>query len=166
MFYFDVIKALFQKRIKYLIVGGLAVNLYGVPRVTLDIDLIVSMEKGNIVKLNQALKKLNFIPRLPVNPDDLANTEILKKWIDEKNLKAFSFYNKNEEFKVIDIIITHPLDFENAYKHKVTKKIGSIELYLVSIDDLIKMKQSINRPQDISDINLLKKVKKWMAEDR
>jgi len=64
MFYFDIFRAVYQDRIKYLIVGGLAVNLHGVPRVTQDIDIIISTDKGNILKINKILKELNYVPRL------------------------------------------------------------------------------------------------------
>jgi len=155
--------ALFQKGVRYLIVGGLAVNLYGIPRVTQDIDIIISMDRENIIKINEALKELNYVPRLPVNPNDLADKNKLKEWIDEKNLKAFSFYHRTESFKVIDIVIVQPLDFNEAFKRKTIKKVGSIEVYLASIDDLIAMKKQVGRAQDLSDITLLERVKEWMG---
>jgi len=58
MFYFEVFEALNREKIKYMIVGRLAVNLHGVPRLTYG--------------LNAVQKKLGYIPRLPVNPDNLA----------------------------------------------------------------------------------------------
>ena len=45
MYYFDVLGELYRKKIRYLVVGGLAINLYGVPRVTQDIDIIVAPDK-------------------------------------------------------------------------------------------------------------------------
>ncbi|MDD3625786.1 MAG: hypothetical protein PHV06_00560 [bacterium] len=45
MIYFDVLSGLYQKNIKYLMVGGMSVNLYGIPRVTQDLDIIISTEK-------------------------------------------------------------------------------------------------------------------------
>lgn len=165
MYYFDVMELFFKKGIKYLIVGGLAVNLYGIPRVTQDIDIIISMDKENIYKINRALKELGYVPRLPVNPDDLADKNILNEWIKTKNLKAFSFYHKTDVYKVVDILIVHPLDFKEAYRRKTIKKVGNIEIFLVSIDDLILLKQNIGRAQDLSDVQLLKKVKKWMEEE-
>jgi len=33
----------------------------------------------------------------------------LKEWTEERNMKAFSFYNKEENYKVIDIVLVHPL---------------------------------------------------------
>lgn len=163
MFYYELMEAFFRKRVRYLIVGGLAVNLYGIPRVTQDIDIIISMDRENIVKMNEALKELDYVPRLPVNPDDLADQDKLKEWIKEKNLKAFSFYHRIESFKVIDIVIVQPLDFEEAFQRKTIKNVGSIEVYLASIDDLIAMKQHVGRAQDLSDITLLKRVKEWMG---
>jgi len=165
VYYFDVMELFFKKGIKYLIVGGLAVNLYGIPRVTQDIDIIISMDKENIYKINRALKELGYVPRLPVNPDDLADKNILNEWIKTKNLKAFSFYHKTDAYKVVDILIVHPLDFKEAYRRKTIKKVGNIEIFLVSIDDLILLKQNIGRAQDLSDVQLLKKVKKWMEEE-
>lgn len=165
MFYFKIMKQLFEQKIEYLIIGGLAVNLYGIPRVTQDIDIIISMDKKNILKINELFKSLGFIPRLPVNPNDLANRDILELWIKKKNLKAFSFYNKKENYKVIDILVDHPLNFKDAYRDKTIKKVRNIEIYLASINDLITLKQNTGREQDISDIKLLKKLKRWMEED-
>ncbi|MEW6188151.1 MAG: hypothetical protein AB1585_20735, partial [Thermodesulfobacteriota bacterium] len=103
MYYFEILEALFKKKVEYLIVGGLAVNLYGVPRVTQDIDLIVSTTKTNITKMLAVLKKLGYLPRLPVDPKDLIDPEKVKDWVENRNLKAFSFYHKRDNFKVVDI---------------------------------------------------------------
>ena len=111
MFYFELLKELFDRQIQYLIVGGLAVNLHGIPRVTQDIDIIILMTKSNIKKLNSVLKELDYIPRLPINPDDLMNPEIVKTWIKDRNLKAFSFHHKTDDYKGVDIVLVHPLDF-------------------------------------------------------
>lgn len=162
MYYFNLIEKLYKNKVKYLVVGGLAVNLHGVPRITQDIDLIIAMEQENILKLNTILKKLRYIPRLPINPDDIANPKIVKDWIINKNLQAFSFYQQKENYKVVDIVLVHPLDFKKAFKNKSIKKVKDIEIYLVSIDDLIQMKKNTGRKQDLSDIEMLKKVKKYL----
>ncbi|MHA1298486.1 MAG: DUF6036 family nucleotidyltransferase [Candidatus Helarchaeota archaeon] len=161
MYYYEIFENFYQKQIKYLIIGGMAINLYGVPRVTQDLDIIISMDKDNVLKMNQALKELKYKPRLPVNPDDLAHPEVVKDWIENKNLKAFSFFHIKENYKVIDIILAHQFNFNEVYQNKTIKKVGSIEIYLISIDDLILMKQSVKRAQDLSDIEMLKKLKKW-----
>jgi hypothetical protein len=58
MYYFDILKALHESGTDYLLVGGLAVNLYGAPRVTQDMDLVLAMRKDNILKFNRVLEEL------------------------------------------------------------------------------------------------------------
>ena len=165
MYYFEVLEALYRNKVKYLIVGGLAVNLYGVPRVTQDIDLIISTSRSNIAKLLTVLKNLGYIPRLPVDPSQLAEPDKVKDWTRNKNLKAFSFHHKKDNFRVVDIVLVHPLDFEQSFKNKTIKKVKDVKIYLVSIDDLIKTKEKSGRAQDLSDIELLRKAKKFLEEE-
>ncbi|MFH0924387.1 MAG: DUF6036 family nucleotidyltransferase [bacterium] len=166
MFYFEILEGLYKNKVKYLLVGGLSVNLYGVPRVTQDVDIIISMDKENILKTTSLLIKLDYVPRLPVNPDDLADLEKVKDWVENRNLKAFSFYHKRDNYKVVDILLVHPLDFNKAFKNKTAKKVKEIEIYLVSIADLIATKEFSGREQDISDINMLKRMSKYLMEEK
>ena len=95
MYYFEILEGLYKSKVRYLVAGGLSVNLYGVPRVTQDIDIVIAMDRENVLKITSLLKELGYVPRLPVSPDDLANPDKVKDWIENKNLKAFSFYHKN-----------------------------------------------------------------------
>lgn len=159
MFYFDIFSELYRRKVKYLLVGGLSVNLYGIPRVTQDVDIIISFDKENVIKLVELLKDLHYLPRQPINPLDLANDKIREVWIREKNMKVFNFYHQLKNYRVLDVVLLHPLDFEKSYKNRIVKKVKNIEIYMVSIDDLISMKKYSGREQDLSDINLLEKIK-------
>ncbi len=44
MFYLEVFRALEEHKVRYLLVGGLAMNLHGVPRMTMDIDLVIALD--------------------------------------------------------------------------------------------------------------------------
>jgi hypothetical protein len=156
MFYYDILDKLYRTNVRYLIVGGLAVNLHGVPRVTQDIDLIISTDLQNVEILCNCLKELGYVPRLPENPLDIAQKDVRKEWIEKRNLKAFSFYHQKDNYKVIDIVLDSPLDFEKAFLQKTSIKVRDITIYTAGISDLIKMKQAAGRPQDISDIQMLK----------
>jgi hypothetical protein len=162
MYYFELLQKLSEHNIKYLIVGGLAVNLYGVPRVTQDIDIIIAFETSNLLRLSNVLKELGYVPRLPgVNPEDLADAEKREDWINNRNLKAFSFYHAKDLYKAVDIVLVHPLDFNVAFKNRTVKKAQGTDINLVNIDDLIKMKSFSGRKQDLSDIELLDKIKHY-----
>ncbi len=159
MFYFEVLSAMEERKIKYLIVGGLAVNLHNVQRMTNDIDFIISMDKDNILKFVNLMKNMGYVPKLPVEPELLADKNTLEDWINNKNMKAFSFYHKKENYQVIDIVISQPLNFNKAYNKRVVKIINGINVSLISIDDLIKMKEAAGRVKDFDDIKKLELVK-------
>ncbi|MCB1176268.1 MAG: hypothetical protein KDK36_01700 [Leptospiraceae bacterium] len=159
MFYVDILKSLHENSIRYLIVGGVAVNLHGVPRATFDFDLLISIDEDNILRFLEVMEKDGFVPGLPEDPKGLLSKEKINDWIKNRNLIAFSFYNKNENHKVIDIVLDHHLDFEEAYSRRVVHKFDSLELHLASIDDLIEMKEKSARPKDLKDIEFLKKAK-------
>lgn len=130
----------------------------------MDIDIIIYSGKENVISICRVLAELGFIPRLPVDPEDLADPETLKDWIENRNMKAFSFYQKSEVGKVIDIVLVHPLDFEISEKRKVDFDFWGVKIPVLSIDDLIIMKEVSGRPKDISDAEMLKEARK-VSED-
>jgi hypothetical protein len=163
MYYFDVLEALHRSNARYLVVGGLAVNLYGVPRTTQDIDVVISMEHENVLAVISVLQTLKFVPRLPLQPADLADENLVREWTLERNLKAFSFYDPDKPYRVLDILLVHPLNFGEAYLRRTTRKVRQVEIPLAGIDDLITMKEFSGREQDLSDVAMLKKVKKFRS---
>jgi len=59
--------------------GGLAVNIYGIPRMTADIDLIVEFEKENIIRFENALKIISYTSNLPISISQMVDAEIRNK---------------------------------------------------------------------------------------
>lgn len=56
MIYVEVFRRLQEEGVRYLVVGGLAMNLHGIPRMTADIDLYVDLEKVNASRFLAAMK--------------------------------------------------------------------------------------------------------------
>jgi len=156
--YLEIFSQLNANKIKYIIVGGLAINIHGIPRATYDIDLLLDMNKENLEKFIFLMKKLGYKPKVPVKIEDFLSEEKRKKWIKEKNMKAFSLYNSKLILSEIDVVINTTLDYEKAIKNVVYKKVKNIILPVISIKDLIKMKSESSRKQDILDIEMLKKL--------
>ena len=48
MEYLELFSKLEQFKVRYLICGGLAVNIYGIPRMTADIDLLLDFTEKNV----------------------------------------------------------------------------------------------------------------------
>ncbi|MDQ1354009.1 MAG: hypothetical protein QG657_4318 [Acidobacteriota bacterium] len=54
--FLEVLKALWQEKVEYVLIGGFAVIIHGMPRVTQDLDIFVKMVPENIDKLRKALR--------------------------------------------------------------------------------------------------------------
>lgn len=159
MIYEKILTELERNDIKYLVIGGVAVNLYGYQRITKDLDIMLSFEKENMEKFVKIVKTLGLKPKAPVEPEELANKDKRDFWIREKNMKVFSFYNPENDLEYIDIMILDHIDFDEAYLKKRIMHDGRITTTVISIDDLITLKEIASRPRDNADLEVLKKIK-------
>ena len=55
--YEDILREFQKKRVRYVIVGGVAFNLLGGYRTTLNLDILVEMTDVNLAKVVTILKK-------------------------------------------------------------------------------------------------------------
>ena len=159
MYYENVFLTLQRYRVRYLTAGGMAVNLYGIPRFTKDLDIMISPSKTNLERLAKALQKLGYRPKIPVSLKEFLNPANWLKWKKEKGMIAFPLHNSANPFEEIDLLINVSLKFESASKRKVTIRRGNLRVHLVSINDLIRMKKGAGRDQDKADIESLRKLK-------
>lgn len=157
--YEEILREFQKQKVKYVIVGGIAVNLLGSLRSTADIDIMVEMSDENLRNVVRILKKEGYRVKQPVDPMGIADAAMRRDWIQNKHMKAFNFY-KEGELKEVDIIIDSPVSFSEAKKSAVRIKIGNIALSVISIDNLIKMKKGTGRSVDKLDIEELRKIKK------
>ncbi|MFH1683770.1 MAG: hypothetical protein ABIA67_02675, partial [Candidatus Margulisiibacteriota bacterium] len=139
------------------VIGGIAVNLYGIQRATGDIDLMLAMDEKNLLKFVAITKKLGLTPKVPVKAESFAKIENLKKWRKEKNMKVFTFIHPDNPYIIIDIMTEDYIPFDEAYKKKKTTTAWGITLSVISIEDLIKLKKISGREIDLADIESLEK---------
>ena len=157
--YEEILRAFQKEKVKYVLVGGIAVNLLGSLRSTADLDILVEMSDSNLAKVVRIFKKQKYRVKQPVDPIGIADKKIREDWIKNKHMKAFNFY-KEEGLKEVDLIIDSPISYKEAIKTAEFIRIGSIALPVISIDNLIKMKKRSGRPVNKFDIGELKKIKK------
>ena len=157
--YLGIIRELTRHKIEFIVVGGVAVNLHGVPRMTYDIDLLVKMDDRPLRGLLELLKLWGFRPSVPVDIMDFADREKREDWIKNKNMKAFSLKNPEWALSEIAIIVNSPVSYESERPGIKRVRIGNVTVPLISIDALIKMKKNTGRAQDEADIKHLKMIK-------
>jgi predicted nucleotidyltransferase len=149
--YRTIFKNMNEAGVDYIIVGGLAVNFYGVPRMTYDLDLMIDLNPENILKLVSRFSAWGYQPRAPVDPRDLADEKKKIVWIQEKNRKAFSFYHDKEAIGEIDVLIDSPVPYEALRKRARVSDVEGTGVPVVSVQDLIDLKLRAGRQQDLSD---------------
>jgi hypothetical protein len=161
----NIFSELNRRRVRYLVAGGVAVNLYGIERATADIDLVVDLERSNLVRFFRSLADLGFKPKLPVPLNDFLEEKNRRMWIEEKHMKVFSLLHSQQPYLVIDFFAEIPFNFEEVYGKRVRLKAGRITIPLVPLEVLIRMKEKSERLQDRADASHLRKIAgDWNAE--
>ena len=152
MFITDVTQSLEKGGVKYALIGGYAVALHGVVRGTVDVDIVITMDKKAFKDAEKALTSLGLQSRLPLTAEDVFNYR--EEYIKNRNLKAWSFVDPANPAHMVDLVITEDLKNINT----VNKKVDGINIKVVSIPDLISIKKTAGRQQDIEDIKALEKL--------
>ena len=160
MNYEKVFKALNKAKVKYVVVGGVAVVLYGYPRLTQDLDLMVLLEDINLGRFFDALKSIGYSPKVPVLKEQFQNAQERKRWEKEKGMIVFSVVDTRPPFEMIDMFVGEPIKFKDVYKKRASVRVGGITIPVISIDHLIRLKKKASRAKDLDDIVQLKHIKR------
>lgn len=158
--YEPIFDELNQGRVRYVVVGGLAVVLHGFARLTADVDIIVDLSPAEARKAVDALSRLGMRPRAPVDPAGFADPAIRESWIAEKGLAVFSFQDDANPLRSVDLFVRHPLPFEDLWARSVLVSLGRIHVRVAAIEDLIALKRKWGRPVDLTDIDALERIRR------
>lgn len=149
-----LVQALNRNQIDYALVGGYAVSLHGAVRGTVDVDLVIQLTEVAFTKAADVFKSLGLESRLPVDAKQVF--QFREEYIKNRNLIAWSFYNPVRPIEVVDVVLT-----EDARKIQTQSiSLDSVVYVVASIKSLIQMKSKSGRPQDLADVEALKKLKK------
>lgn len=158
MEYINLFRKFHEENVQYLICGGLAVNIYGIPRMTADIDLLVSFSAENVQKFERVLEELSFASVVPIQLNALLDASKRAEMIETKNLIAYSYYNKRANFMNVDVLMDVPFSFEMMWENREKREIEDFDINIVSLEHLIEMKKYANRNQDQQDVKMLAKL--------
>jgi len=160
MFYVDLFRALTEHRARYVLVGGLALNLHGVERATMDVDLAVALDRDNLGATLDAAEQLQLIPVAPVPLRDAGDPANLARWRLEKNMVAFGLRPRAGHGPFVDLLTSLPVQFDELSRNAIVKEVEGIPIPVASINDLIIMKRAAGRPLDLADIQALESLKR------
>ncbi len=156
-FYEELFRDLYENEVRYLVVGGMAVVLHGFVRMTADLDLMIALDKKNLLRFLGLMKSRGYRPKAPVPIDDFSKPGKRNFWKNKKGMMVFSLYHPTKPQELIDIFINEPIPFKKAYERKTVVRVGAVSVDVIGKEDLITLKKKAGRPQDKEDIKALKK---------
>ena len=139
--YKDMLHALVDEKVSFLLVGAYALAAHGYPRATMDIDIWVMPAPDNADSVMRAIQRFGA----PLH--DLTKADL------EKGGTVFQI---GVAPRRIDIITSASgLRFEEAYSRSSVVVIEGFEVRVLSVDDLIRNKRAAGRTKDLADAEAL-----------
>ena len=143
----NIWKKLNDNNVRYLTIGGLAVNIYGYTRNTGDIDILIDDTSENRKNLRKAFSDIGIG--------------------DFPEIETMQFVAGFTDFTIayglrLDVMTSikglEGESFESLLNTATIVTLKQIPVYFLDYDNLIKAKKATNRPKDLLDIEELKKL--------
>jgi hypothetical protein len=136
----DVFKSFQQHEVRYIVIGGVASVLHGVPRATFDLDILIDPTADNALRLLSALVDAGFGTATMTNTQEILAHEI-------------TVFNDRVR---IDVQTRTPgVSFQDAWRRRKTVTYQGQDLFILSKEDLIASKQASGREVDLEDVHML-----------
>ena len=136
----EVFKSFQKHQVKYLIIGGIAAVLHGVPRATFDLDILIEATEDNAARLLTAMVEAHLGTATLIDAEGLLTKEIT---IFQDRVR-------------IDVQTKTPgIEFEMAWQHREIMTYQNQTFYVLSRKDLIASKRAAGRAVDLEDVRLL-----------
>ena len=146
-----LLKNLLDHDIDFVLIGGFAAVVHGSTLVTQDLDICAAISDEQVAKLRDALKDLH--PRHRMNPN------FKQSFLDyPKEIKGTNNIYLETDLGVLDILSEAQPAGNFA---ELKSRASEISLYghkckVISVDDLIKVKETMKRPKDLQAVQELR----------
>lgn len=139
----DLFSEFNEARARFLVIGAHAVTYYATPRYTKDVDIWIGTESRNAERVYAALGKFGA-PLHQLTLADLSTPETVFQIGVEPNR--------------IDLLTTvGGVEFGEAWARREESTYGDVPISIVSLEDLIATKLHAGRPQDLLDLEVLRR---------
>jgi hypothetical protein len=139
--FLDLLKFLNEEKVKYLVIGGMAVNYYGYHRATGDLDLWIALDESNQDRLAAALQKFGF------SPESVARRPLLRK---PKFIRIGQPPIRVEIHSEIAGV-----DFDECFSKAEVCQIEGLDVPFIGLDELKRNKRAAGRTKDLADLEAL-----------
>ena len=142
--FLDLIAALGDEGVEFLIVGAYAVAFHGIPRATGDLDVLIRPDRDNAARVWRALALFGApMQDIGVAENDFARTDTV--------------YQIGLPPRRIDILTSiSGVDFDEAWSSRASSTIGDQVVHFIGRDALITNKLASGRDKDLLDVKNLR----------
>jgi hypothetical protein len=148
-----ITRALNDRGVPFLVVGGLAVNAHGYGRMTHDVDLVIKLTDAHVRGAFAALAGLGYRPRVPVTAEGFADSAQRARWIADKGMMVLNFHSDDHHETPVDLFVREPFDFDEEYEHALMEQLApDVPVRILRLKALLRLKRDAARPQDLADV--------------
>ena len=161
--FLEILTALHDRHVEFVIVGGVAAALHGGSRVTFDLDLVPSLTPASWQAAVDLLWSLGARPRIPEPVERIRDIDHVRRWRREKGMLALNFRTTDGDTE-IDLLVGESVGFDELRRRAVEVTVGQRIFLVASIDDLHRHEG--NAPAghtDLLDIAELRSIQKRLG---
>lgn len=141
----DLLAEFARSKVSYALLGGYAVGYYAEPRATKDLDLLVSGEAENLLRVAEALAAFGAPARVVESARTMAASEIVYLGVPPLRIDLLRSADGIETEEVL------------ARVNFVS--VGELRVPILTREDLIRNKRASGRPQDLADVVALERTR-------
>lgn len=151
-----VVRALNDAGVRYIVVGGLAVNAHGYGRATFDVDLVLQLSAANVGAAFPALAAAGYQPSIPVTAAEFADPATRETWRRDKGMVVLTMWSDRHRETPLDIFVSEPFDFEAEFRSALVQEAApGLSVPFLRLETLLALKRAAGRPKDLADIDEL-----------
>ena len=156
-----ILRALADHRVDFVIIGGVAVQAHGYIRATQDLDIIPRPDLANLSRLAEALAALRARTHRTAGRVNISDPHVLRR----AALVPLMTAHGRLDVMSIESTAGTPASYTELRGRAIEVDLGAMEVAVVGLDDLIRMKKTAGREQDRVDIGALTALDEDLARE-
>jgi hypothetical protein len=153
----ELLLALSDARVDFIVIGGVAVGVHGFVRATRDLDIVPDPAAANLARLARVLGEINAEH---VGVGDLAPDEFPYDPTDPHQLGEGANFRLDTRLGPLDIMqwvagIEADLAYSELAAQALTVQFRAAQIRVCGLEHLRAMKNAAARPQDLEDLRRL-----------
>ncbi len=149
---FVFLEALAQERVPFVVIGAAALALHGIPRSTLDVDLVLPAQGTAVRTLFRVAHQTGFRSR----EGALVKLAHRPEWLSGQ----WATFRGRQGMPWVDVFFERPPVFERLRRRALRRIMAGRSVAVASLAALERMKREVGRPIDLADVALIQERRK------